>query len=1181
MLFSVGLALASSAGLLTQAQSDVTQPGDQVIASSDNSPGSEGVANIIDNQPTKYLNRDIADTTTPVGFVVTPSVGATVLSGISLQSANDAADRDPRHVLLEGSNDDAPGWDSGNWATIYENAAIDSWQTVFGPTDAENRFQTQAFPFDNDKPYLHYRFTVLATQGPSTCCFQMAEVELLGEVLPPDVTQPGDPVIASSDNSPGSEGVANIIDNQPTKYLNRDIADTTTPVGFVVSPSIGSTLLMGISIQSANDAADRDPRSIRLEGSNDPEANWDSADWTVIYENDAIPSWQEVFGVTDAENRFKTQTFLFDNILPYDHYRFTVLATQGPSTCCFQAAEVELHGGGAPRDVTQPGDIIIASSDNSPGSEGVANAIDNQPTKYLNRDIADTTTPVGFVVTPQVGASKVVGMTLQSANDAADRDPRWVRLEGSNDEAPGWNSGNWTVIYENDAIQSWQDLFGPTDAENRFQVQEFYFENDQEYTHYRWTVLATQGPSTCCMQIAEVELLAQLASNPCDQVAFITPPVDTPVLSGESATFFTEVNGPWSLQWWKNDAPIPGATQSTYTTDPITPANADDVYSVEIVGCVFSQPVQAVIFTPSDIISYGVSFRGSGANGAPTDIARTDIAGFWPQAHWNSLDTGSGTGVVLTNSMGQVGDVTFTFTSGGTWGSGTGTDTADARMLNGLVEADGTLTFNNVPDGNHAIITYSVARPLEFPNLNITAGGKTLYARQMNADEYNPAPGFYSITSTDIANRSVGNMARFDGVTPSGGQVVVSFAEAGGGAGTINGLQLILNAPNPGEPPSITQQPNSASILEGRRATLSVTVTGAEPLSYQWRKNGRTLFNSDRVSGATASTLAINGFTADDAGRYDVAISNPAGTVISSVAALGVFTGQITDGLVGHWKLDETSGLTAANSAGGDAGTLKDFFTADWRAGKINNGLFFDTFSWVLVDDYPKATSALTASAWAKLEFPPTIGSGAPIIRNWGANPSQFSLGYTDAEPSQLQAQLRVGPNNVTAATAASNVSSTEWTHIAMTANGARLTLYVNGAAVAATDYIGGISAATLPWLAFGTEMDDAGLPSATAAKLWGMIDDVGLWTRALGADEIAAIHEAGMQGKDLSTVEIVIPEEPEISSIRLDESGNVVIDFIGTLVHSPTVNGTYTPVNGATSPYIATQPGFYQASGQ
>jgi hypothetical protein len=1167
-----GVALALSLPPTTYAQSDVTQPGDAIIASSDNSPGSEGVANAIDNQPTKYLNFDIGDTTTPVGFVVTPSVGATVVTGLALQSANDSPDRDPRSVRLEGSNDADPGWETGNWKVIYENNAIESWETLFGD---DNRFQTQVFTFENPKPYLHYRVTILETQGPSTCCFQIAEVELLGEVLAPDVTQPGDPIIASSDNSPGSEGVANAIDNQPTKYLNFDIGDTTTPVGFVVSPSIGSTLVTGISLQSANDAPDRDPRWILLEGSNDESPGWDSGNWTLIYENTDIESWETLFG---DNNRFRTQTFLFSNIQPYRHYRLTIMATQGPSTCCMQIAEVALHGGGAPRDVTQPGDTLIASSDNSPGSEGVANAIDNQPTKYLNFDIGDGTTPVGFVVTPQVGPSKVVGITLMSANDSPDRDPRSIRLEGSNDEAPGWDSGNWTVIYENNAIESWESLFGD---DNRFQTQAFYFENKQEYRHYRWTVLATQGPSTCCMQIAEVELLAQLASNPCEQVAFITPPVDTPALEGESATFFTEVNGPWSLQWYKNGEPIPGATQSTYTTDPVTADNADDTYSVEIVGCVFSQPVKAVIFTPSDVVSYGLNFLGGGANGAPTAMAETDIAGFWPQAYWNNLDGGNQTDLVLTNSNGQVGTVIVTFTSSGTWGAGTGTDSADQRMLNGLIQGEGTITFDNVPDGAHSIIAYSVARPLEFPNINLTANGTTIYGRQMNADEYNPAPGFYSMTSTDPDNRSVGNMTRFDGITPTAGQVSLSFAGAGGGNATINGLQLILDAPATGAPPSITQQPKSQNILEGRRAVLSVEVTGAEPLSYQWRKDGFTLFDGEGVSGSTTSQLVITGFDESMVGRYDVAISNPAGTVVSSVATLNLWNGEITDSLVGHWKLDETSGMVAANSAGGTPGQLKDAFTPGWRAGQIDNGLYFDTATWVFVENYTKAEDALSVSLWVRLDSIPTTNFGQPLIRNWGDSPGQFNLAFSDAEPSQLLAQIRVGPNTVTAATEASAIPMAQWAHVAMTADGARLTLYVNGQPVTATDYIGNINKPAMDWLAMGAVLDNTGEPLPDPARLFGMLDDIGLWTRALSASEIQAIYDAGLQGKDLSTVVIEIPEEPEITDIRIDAEGNVVIEFIGVLVYSPTVKGEYTPVDGATSPFIATQPGFYQAKGQ
>src|SRR3954463_12544511 len=101
------------------------------------------------------------------------------------------------------------------------------------------------------------------------------------------------------------------------------------------------------------------------------------------------------------------------------------------------------------KNVVQPGDPIIASSSNGPGSEGVANAIDNKTTKYLNFDsrLPDPIKPSGFVVSPQFGRSVVVGMTIQSANDEQDRDPKTVILAGSNaDTAPAWDDPSWQTV---------------------------------------------------------------------------------------------------------------------------------------------------------------------------------------------------------------------------------------------------------------------------------------------------------------------------------------------------------------------------------------------------------------------------------------------------------------------------------------------------------------------------------------------------------------------------------------------------------------------------------------------------------------------------------------------------------------------------------------------------------------
>src|SRR5438094_3841456 len=176
----------------------------------------------------------------------------------------------------------------------------------------------------------------------------------------------------------------------------------------------------------------------------------------------------------------------------------------------------------AQTDVTQPGDPIIASSSNSPGSEGVANAIDNTQAKYLNRDSANDAKSSGFVVTPSIGSTLVTGMTIESANDAPDRDPKTVILEGSNDGTiADFNSGTWELVVGITNITPWTTVFPGGNNVDRYQTQTFYFPNQRAYKHYRWTVLETQGPSTCCMQIAEVDLLAATQRNPCGQPAFI------------------------------------------------------------------------------------------------------------------------------------------------------------------------------------------------------------------------------------------------------------------------------------------------------------------------------------------------------------------------------------------------------------------------------------------------------------------------------------------------------------------------------------------------------------------------------------------------------------------------------------------------------------------------------------
>ena len=84
------------------------------------------------------------------------------------------------------------------------------------------------------------------------------------------------------------------------------------------------------------------------------------------------------------------------------------------------------------------------------------------------------------------------------------------------------------------------------------------------------------------------------------------------------------------------------------------------------------------------------------------------------------------------------------------------------------------------------------------------------------------------------------------------------------------------------EKPTITIQPKSQTVDEGSSVTFSVTATGAEPLNYQWYKNGFIL------SATNEKHYTIASVSESDAGQYFVIVSNSAGSVVSELASLVV-----------------------------------------------------------------------------------------------------------------------------------------------------------------------------------------------------------------------------------------------------------------------------------------------------
>jgi len=84
--------------------------------------------------------------------------------------------------------------------------------------------------------------------------------------------------------------------------------------------------------------------------------------------------------------------------------------------------------------------------------------------------------------------------------------------------------------------------------------------------------------------------------------------------------------------------------------------------------------------------------------------------------------------------------------------------------------------------------------------------------------------------------------------------------------------------------PSIISQPTNRTPVIGSDVTFSVTASGTNPLSYQWRRNGVN------VSGGTAATLVIANVQSGHAGTYTCVVTNVAGSVTSNPATLTLNT---------------------------------------------------------------------------------------------------------------------------------------------------------------------------------------------------------------------------------------------------------------------------------------------------
>src|SRR3990167_453699 len=316
----------------------------------------------------------------------------------------------------------------------------------------------------------------------------------------------------------------------------------------------------------------------------------------------------------------------------------------------------------------------------------------------------------------------------------------------------------------------------------------------------------------------------------------------------------------------------------------------------------------------------------------------------------------------------------------------------------------------------------------------------------------------------------------------------------------------------------------------GKWIHLVATVNAATDNLLLYR-NGIQVGSNTTAKGSFTSDAPVNPITIgayltnyipgliDEVRIYNRALS--AGEVSALYQSGAVkFQAPNNKGLVGYWSFNEgTSTIALDYSGNNNKGTLTSMAspstpTSGWNPGRLGKALNFDGSN-----DYVDAGSggsldlggltAMSASVWFKpgTSLGTTNNNKMVLSREDGTANCQYRLGYRPVSTSnRWRFIVRTGGTGCTGTSQIVNGvteidNTSKWYHVVGIYDGTNIKLYVNGALDATAAGSGSINTdATTPFL----------IGKYTTNTIFGLIDEVRIYNRALSAGEVAALYNSG-----------------------------------------------------------------------
>jgi hypothetical protein len=332
--------------------------------------------------------------------------------------------------------------------------------------------------------------------------------------------------------------------------------------------------------------------------------------------------------------------------------------------------------------------------------------------------------------------------------------------------------------------------------------------------------------------------------------------------------------------------------------------------------------------------------------------------------------------------------------------------------------------------------------------------------------------------------------------------------------------------------PRIATQPQSGAVAPGGSLTLSVGVSfGEQPFSYQWTHN------QTAIPGATGASYTINDASAADVGGYQVTVSNAAGSAASR---------DLVVMLEGSFLIEAEDFNTGGGSVQAAVNTMPYLGNA------------YDGLSAVAGVDYA-STDGGDSNLYRIGETPNksmdnnTGGRYGSDRGGWSVTVS-YKLGWTDTgDWGNYTRDIPAGTYEVVAGMSYDGTAADQ----------IRATLGLVTSDITQTPQT----------------VDPLGKFVSTGSGGWGRNKFV--WMTETASTTIKAVDLGGVQtfrftmdSGDFDYFWLVpssATPQYTIGPIALDPSGDIMIEFTGTLLEADNVGGPYTPVAGATSPYPVT----------